>query len=286
VQNVTSTSRLEKAGQADRTAKTKKESSGTDGNFSKMLEDQLSLLGKEKVSEEELFSAVARERVFTLKGKDAAKEYDKLIDKGRPTARSYETLTKNILNQLVSSKKLSSDEANKVYSQSFAAAQLDHRTGLLFDGEGDTKAVETTAKAIEKAKAAIDAMNSGGSTQNRDRNEVENIAVTTVTRLRRDGQMDGRGGFKYTAFSNDDGNMVVKAPGALTGNIERVEVRDSSGRVLDTAKSSLSAASNKNEQARFKKSGSEYPSTISINFVLKTGGIEAFMINDSSLEWD
>jgi polyhydroxyalkanoate synthesis regulator phasin len=253
--------------------------------FSKMLQSSLSGLGKERVSEEELFSAVIRERIATLKGEGEAEEYDKLMAAGLGSMSSYEDMAKAAVSQLVADEELSEEEAGLIYSQSFAAAQLDHRAEALFDDRGNTKATDTLDSAIARAKAFIDGLEGKEEPlPSRDRNEVPDTGASTIVRPAGN-RVDGQGGFRYIAFSDQDGNVFVKAPSILTGLIDRIELRDANGTLLESAEPEETDGSS-NVQARFKKSGSEYPSPLKVDFVLKSEGVETYIIPDSSLEWD
>jgi hypothetical protein len=259
-------------------------------DFEKRLGEFLGKTGKSEVNEEELFAAVASERVRSLKGKGASKRFDSIMNdtiKGSQGGDiNYETLTKFSLNQLVGAGKISHDDANIIYSQAFAAAQLDFNENALYGERGNARAVADVSSAIAKAQSVVEEIKS----KQRDlliRDRFEPEAAEQQSSARRGGGVgfDGAGGFLFKPFSDIDGNMLVLAPKELNGWIDRVEIKDRSGRILDTARSRGVGYSGR-EYIRFNKSGSEYPREITVDIVLNSGGVRSYYIPDSSLEWD
>lgn len=259
---------------------------GTQTEFEKMLTNCLSPIGKDRVSEEALFSGVARERVFHFRGKKAAAAYEGYLKDAKNDAGStlsYEECTKQALNKLVARNKLTKDEADQIYSQSFAASQLDGKTDALYDDLGKTQATAEMSAAISKAEAAIARFDAGNTPKMRSLDETPDSGGTKS--IGRNGTVDGAGNFLYKPFSDIDGNILVLAPKWMSGNLERVDLTDQHGRVLESAKSTGIGFSLR-EYIRFKRSGSEYQSPLTIDFVLKTGGTESYTVSDSSLTWD
>lgn len=272
------------------TKTTRKQSIVTD--FADMLAATLSSLGKKRVSEEELFSAICRERVAHYKGDKSADKFDEYFSEAqaKPVPSGYvpshESSAKEALQQLIISKKLSADEANMIYSQSFAAAQIDNKADALYDDIGSTQATADLDTAIAKAQSVIAGYDNQSSTAPaRNVNETADPGNVSPSKVGSNGSVDGAGGFFYKAFSDIDGNVLVIAPESMAGNVERVDLKDQNGRVVDSAHSTGIGFS-KRDYIRFKKSGSEYPMKLTIDIVMKTGGTETYQIPDSSLSWE
>ena len=138
-----------------------------ESSFDDLLTSLLKPNSQGNVSEEALFGAVAGERVQTLIGADAAQKYKdafakELINFTHGGYVAYESATKAALKDLKADGTLTSEQTDKIYTESFNAAQLDENTAALWDdvgGNGDpTVAVKTTAEAIASAKVKISAM--------------------------------------------------------------------------------------------------------------------------------
>jgi len=257
-----------------------------------MLHSSLSGSGNNTVSEEELFSAVVRERIHFTRGDGSAESFDSALKEALavPPAPgrvfSYEDAAKSALEKLKGTQELTADEATAIYSQSFAAAQLDGNSNALFDALGETAAVSSMDAAIAKAHSVISTYDAGlAMAPARDLSETPSTGQITPNRPGSNDSIDGSRGFLYKAFSDIDGNALVIAPASMNGNVERVEIKDASGRLVETAMSGSMGWTNR-EYFRFQRSGSEYPKDIFVNFVLKSGGTESYKIPDSSLTWD
>lgn len=259
-------------------------------DFEKRLGEFLGKTGKSEVNEEELFAAVASERVRALKGKKASKHFDKIMNQTiegfQGSDLNFEQLTKFSLNQLVGARRISHDDANIIYSQAFAAAQLDFNENALYGERGNARAVAEVSSAIAKAQTVVEEVKNGQrDLLIRDRFEPEAAEQQSSIKRGGSGNFDGAGGFLFKPFSDVDGNMLILAPKELNGWIDRVEIKDRNGRLLDTAQTSGVGHSGR-EYIKFRKSGSEYPEQITVDIVLNSGGVRSYYIPDSSLEWD
>lgn len=119
-------------------------------------------------SEEELFAALSQEQVRSAKGDEAAQKYQEAFLKHAAAMKKgdgfvpAEDCAKAALKDLRSSGVLSSEEADKIYSEAFAAAQLDDNAEALFDsrgGAGDTTiAMAELEAALLGARVKLDEM--------------------------------------------------------------------------------------------------------------------------------
>lgn len=141
-----------------------------DDEFSSMMEAIISPNASNQVSEEALFAALTVERVKSLKGEETASRYQELLSltESNMMVGSYiphEDAARMALRDFRDGGSLSREEADKVHSEAFGAAQLDDNDSALYDdigGAGDpTFAALDKAEAISLAKIKLDQYSSG-----------------------------------------------------------------------------------------------------------------------------
>ena len=219
--------------------------------FSTFMRKALNAETKTQISEEELFSAIIEQRLFT-KGADLSEAFRKSRDEFSSSLRKpdgfipSEEVALRSLEKICRDGVISEKDAEKISGEAFAAAQLDGDTTTLYDSRGGpqdaTIAVAATNEAIAKAKSAIEivtkdaskvtprpisslATGTPGITPLADESSSippnDNSASSNVSGGRK---LDGAGGFLWKPVSESDGKLAVLLPEELAGNISKVEV--------------------------------------------------------------
>ena len=291
-----------------------------ESDFEKLLKGLVKVNQENKVSEEALFAGVVRERVSKLKGEDVAKEYDTLLDKAKGAATrgdfvAMEEATKSALKELRSQSKLSAEEADQVYSESFAASQLDGNVEALFDdrgGVGDsTIAVDTMEAALLAARTMVEKFDSkeqqaskrsldeaaagkgsassgisiasllGSSTSaGADASAVADSTTPQGTTV------DGPNGFLFKPIAESNGNLAVLAPEALKGLVDSVVLKDLAGNELDRGNSTGYGDAGTREKFSFSKPGGNYPKDLTVEIHMQDGSVKTYTIPDPSKRYD
>jgi hypothetical protein len=283
-------------------------------DFSKFFEDILGKKSSKEVSEEELFSLSVKKQLTDLKGDSVAKEYQSLLDasKTRSDGRmQYETGAKTALAGLVSSGKLTGAEADKIFSQSFTASQLDSQTDSLWDDTGSatdpTKAVMAADLAITKISAAladiangklsvksmglsssptaVGASSSGTSSSSSSSNGSKPIGSETVIAVNGN-TIDGEGGFLFKPVSINEGKVAILMPTQWKNNIDTVWLLDKEGKQLDVGYSTGYGETGERQKFRFNQPGSEYPKDIQVKIKFNDGSFKTLNIADPSKRYD
>lgn len=299
---------------------------GLGGDFEGVLKKLLTPNSENQTNEEELFAAVAEQRILSLKGDEAAASFHSALvgkldsNRGANGASSYEDATRAALSQLVSDGVLESTEAQRIHAESFMAAQLDDNTETLFDGRGGandpTVALDTMESALFKAQKMIEQIETGeidpgllslnqpsslalaaGATLNRkestqegdsdlaiDSNPIEQTDSTTEV-IPDGNTVDGAEGFLFKPSSESDGNLVVLLQAQMTGEVSQVLLKDKDGNELEVG-NYADVGNGGREHYRFSKPGSEYPSDLTVEVVLKDGNSQSYSIPDPSLRYD
>ena len=139
--NVDNTKKIQPDTTVTSTPKTETKSSGNGSSFEAFFKSKFNESAT-SISEEALFASIVEERIQTLKGAEAASKYTSEFSTAQmAVARpdgvfSREEAAKMALTALRSGGVLTSQEADKIYSESFTAAQLDGNTDLLYDDRG------------------------------------------------------------------------------------------------------------------------------------------------------
>ncbi len=267
-----------------------------------------------KVSEEELFAAVATERIRALKGEDNANNFQELLTKHKgklQKADGYvpmEQATIDALKEFRDGGSLSAEEADQIYSESFSAAQLDSNTTALYDGRGGandpTIAVAALESALLSARTFVEKVAAGESTSTtmsldaaKPTGSVAGAATSGMLSPdlssgdeHFDPQgttFDGANGFLFKPESNNQGSLAILPPEAWTYHISSVLLKDSQGSVIEEGTQMLDGAvETGREKWSFSKPGGDYPSDITVEVTLQDGSKKTFSIPDPSLRYD
>ncbi len=300
---------------ADPVAKKALTIKGILGEFDKLLKATLAPDKSNKVSEEELFAAVIRERLEALKGKDTAEQFTAALNaesaklQGPDGFIPMEQAAINALKKLVTDKSLSEDEGSQVYSEAFAAAQLDDNKNALFDsrgGPGDpTMAMATLDIALKQARGFIESFVSDPSTltlksladakaNGKAGFSAANGAlggesgVASFDAFTPNGTaVDGPEGFLFKPITNNEGKLAVLLGQNLTGNISSVRIKDSLNTILEEGKlQSAGIKETGREKWNFSKQGGKYPKDITVEVTLSSGEVQRYKIPDPSKRYD
>jgi hypothetical protein len=96
---------------------------------------------------------------------------------------------------------------------------------------------------------------------------------------------DGPSGFLWKPASDSDGKLVVLTPEGLTGKIESVVLKDESGRVIESGRSS-GVANGDREHFRFRRAGGDYPPNVTVEIRMENGEIKRYRVEDPSRRVD
>ena len=299
------------------------ESTGTSaGNstFAAFLQPLLAPDQANQVSEEELFAGVVEQRLKDLKGDEVAQKYHEALEREKTALRKsdgfipYEEAAKNALKSLRSDETLTSEEADKVYSEAFAASQLDGNTEALWDnrgGPGDaTMAMEAIQAAILRAETYVGtladgsaaavirsldetaagkvgtAVSAGGASVGSSSGSGGSSSLPESTTSPSGSVMDGADGFLFKPISNNESRLAVLLPGSFKGLVADVLLKDSAGNVLDTGRSTGYGDTGEREKFAFSKQGGEYPQNITVEVQLIDGTTRVYEIPDPSQRYD
>ena len=269
-------------------------------SFESFMRQALTLEVENTVNEEELFSGLVKERVRNLKGDDDYAKFQSILDSKSESMRRadgyvpWEDVAKGALKEAVSQKLISEDEAVKIYSESFSAAQLDSNENALYDGrggDGDTTiATLDYEAALALALGRFEKFDSGEQAAvTRDLNEPSNGtsgSVSSPESVAVPGkEVDGADGFLFKPVSDSDGKVAVLLPSSLTGTIEKVVFETINGEVLEEGRYS-GVGNGGREHYRFSKTGAEYESNLVVNVFMKDGTNKTYEISDPSKRYD
>ena len=281
------------------------DSSGKTGDFDGILRALLAPDAENKVSEEALFASVAGERVTKLKGQAAGDKYKEMLALEQGQLRSadfvpLEQAAKSVLRKMRDAGDLTKEEADKIYSESFAAAQLDDNKAALWDSKGGasdpTMAVSLIEAALASAKKMVEALDSGTETAEARSVDEEaagkgatpslalNHSATPEATVAVGEKLDGPGGFLWKPLSTH-GTLAILLPTDLAGQVEKVVIKDSAGIELDSQDKD-SGAHEGREVYRYSKKGSEYGKDVTVEVKLKDGSTKTYSIPDPAKRYD
>lgn len=256
--------------------------------FDKTLKAVLGQDPAKKVSEEDLFSALVLERFEKTKGTEGAAKFKELVAAKSNAMRKgdgyvpVEDATKAAIIEARQAGLVSKEEADKIYSQAFAAAQLDDNKGALFDSRGDandaTIAVASIEQALASSRVLLEKFDSGAEAPTlRSVDEASNGKGAVLIPGAPTGADQG---FLYKPTSESDGKLVVLLPSRLSGLVAGVQLFDPAGKLLDSGRYSGNGNGGR-EHFRFSKSGGSYPDGVRVEVSLTTGEKLRYVINDS-----
>lgn len=259
------------------------------------------------ISEEELFADIVKREVKRTKTSDEFTTFETLVanhvkERTRDDGFiNWEKVGKGALRGAVKKELLTREEAQQIYSRSFAAAQLDSDSDTLLDSIGSSKATMQSDQALNKSQVTLEKLIAGTQTLTiRDLKErsdsktsayEEEVAggstgVRSADTLTPNGtSFDGGTGFLFKPVSDTQGKLVVLTPEQLTGKVAGISLFDSSGKLVE--KGLFSGVGNgEREHFRFTKAGSSYPDGLTVQVALKGGGSKSWYIPDPSLRYD
>ena len=147
-----------------------KNSSTTNSSFYTMLSGFLKTDSDGRINEEQLYSALLNQRMFSKKGEYAATAYQKLFETNKNALKRsdgyipVEKAASSSIKQMVQSGVLTENEAISINAQAFKAAQLDGDTNYIYDSRGSTVAVALIESALNSAEERINSYDSGKAT--------------------------------------------------------------------------------------------------------------------------
>lgn len=255
------------------------------------LEDLLAPDAEGQINEEELFLALVLDRLSSLVGPEVAQAFREAVEAGiLAETRAdgyvpYEQVALDALGGLVEQGLLSEADGDRVYSQAFAAAQLDDRTDSLFDGRGGpgdpTVATASYNAALAGAREVLSAFDSGRAAPERSLAE----ARATGTAPRGGSASGAGGGFLFKPASESDGKLVVLLPPRYTGEVEGVILRGPDGRELESG-DARGVANGEREHYRFDRPGGAYPDGLTVEVQLRGGRTVSYEIAETSRRFE
>lgn len=276
-------------------------------NFAEILAGIAGGESAAEVSEEELFAALVQERVAAVKGDETAVQFKQALDTASLTPTRYaghiawEDAATSALQSMVSSDALTVDEANKIYSEAFDAAQLDANTDMVWDNMGGANdpsiAVDTMDAALTAARLKITSFADGTAAATERSFFFENdagLVGTDPADLPAPGdvaepqgtQFDGSGGFLFKPISANQGRLAVLLPPSLKYLVDSVVLKDESGNELDRGTSYGYGDTGEREKFSFSKKGGEYPPNLTVEVALMDGTSRLWKIPDPSKRYD
>ena len=263
--------------------KTDAKSDAKPSEFESLLRTFVSPEKANEVNEEELFSGLVQERVKTLKGDDGATKFKELLD-GKVQANqgylSWEEVTKSALKEAQASGLLTEEETKKIYSEAFAAAQLDSNADALYDGRGSesdaTIALMEFAQALTAARdkiAKFDSKEETAALRELDEASAGKLGAAS-------GAAGSDSGFLFKPESDSDGNLAVLLPPSLTGNIAKLVLKDGDTELEEGRDGGV--GNGDRQHYRFSKPGGDYPAGLIVEATLLDGTIKTWTIEDTS----
>lgn len=281
--------------------------------------------GENNVNEEELFAALVQERIYSLKGQEVGDQFKAVFDKNKAQntgANGYcffEKAARDSLKEFQASGNLTLDEANKVHSEAFEAAQLDDNHTALFDSYGGandpTMAVAKMEAALISAQAMIQKIATGAIAAPDHALNAEYPALGTIP-LRSDGvavlggagtggdpkigskvktevtprrfKIDGNEGMLWKPFAEHTGKLIMMLPPTYTGQVASITIRNSeTGNKLDAGRYfSVGAGPTGREKWIFKKAGDKYPDNLNVQIKFKDGNVQTLHIAKPGKRYD
>ena len=243
-----------------------------------------------KVNEEDLFSAIVQERVKSAKGDDSFKKFQETLTQTKDSMKRpdgsvpVEDATKAALIKAREAGLITKEEADKIYSEAFAAAQLDDNKEILYDGRGGgsdpTIAVAAMEQALLLSGGMIEKFNDGSL-----KATIRSVEETNDSKMAmvpgQHSESGGSGGFLYKPVSDNTGKLVVLMPSKLAGMISGVKIYDPAGNILESGRYTGNGNGGR-DHYRFKKTGAAYPDGLVVEATLTTGDTVRYRIGETS----
>lgn len=274
-------------------------------DFEKFIKANLTPDSSQKVSEEDLFASLIPQRISKLKGEETAKKFsDEMALQSESLKKAdgfipFEEAAKSSLKNLVTNNTLTKEEADSIYSECFAAAQLDSNADALFDnrgGAGDpTIAVESIETALIALKLKIDAIDAGTDdvvSRSLDETSASGSSSSLVTAslgnddISPEGtKVDGDGGFLFKPQAGNGKLAILASEGDM---IESVTLKDVDGNTIEEGRftSFGDDPSLKRAKFEFNSPGGSYSDNLTVAILMKNGTVRNYHIPDPSKRYD
>ena len=258
--------------------------------FSTFLKGVLTPDAAHKVSEEELFSAIVQERIKNSKGDETLTKFQETLTQTKDSMRKpdgfvpAEEATKAAIIKAREAGMLSKEEADKIYSEAFAAAQLDDNKEILYDGRGGgndpTIAVALLEQALMSSNGLVEKFNDGSLTAT-----IRSVEESSNGKMLTDGsahsESGGSVGFLFKPQADTNGKLVVLMPSKLAGMISSVSLYDPAGQLLEKGRHTGNGNGGR-DHYRFRQSGGSYPDGLLVEATLSTGDKVIYRIRETS----
>lgn len=241
------------------------------------------------VSEEDVFAALVQERIKKTKGDEVLKKFQELLATTQNEMKKgdgfipMEDAAKAALIKAREAGILTKEETDLIYSQSFAAAQLDDNKDVLFDNRGGgsdpTIAVADIAAAITASRTLIEKFDSGA--EKAVVRSVDEASTGKSAGMGSSGGAGGASGFLYKPVSDTTGKLVILTPSKLAGLIQGVKLYDPAGKLLESGRYTGNGNGGR-DHFRFTKPGSSYPDGMVVEVTLNTQDKVRYVINETS----
>lgn len=266
------------------------------GDFDATLKALLSPDKSNKVSEEELFSALVQERLKKTKGESTLSEFNTLFESAKKRLQKpdgfvpLEDATKEALKGLRDTQKISKEEADSIFSQAFAGAQLDQNKDALYDNRGGpndpTMAVAEMEQALLLSGALIGKFDAGTEAAPvRSLATPSNSSASIGTGVPGSGVINGSeasgAGFLFKPVSESDGKLVVLLPPRLAGLVSGLALVGPNGEVIETGRYTGNGNGGR-DHYRFSRSGGQYSDGVMVQATLATGELVRYTIRETS----
>jgi hypothetical protein len=258
--------------------------------FSTFLKGVLTPDAANKVSEEELFSAIVQERIKNSKGDETLTKFQETLTQTKDSMRKpdgfvpAEEATKAAIIKAREAGMLSKEEADKIYSEAFAAAQLDDNKEILYDGRGGsndpTIAVALLDQALLSSTGMVEKFNDGSLTAT-SRSVEEASTGKMVVDGGAHSESGGSSGFLFKPIADTNGKLVVLMPSKLAGMINSVKLYDPAGNLLENGNHTGNGNGGR-DHYRFTRSGGNYPDGLFVEATLTTGDKVMYRIPETS----
>jgi hypothetical protein len=260
------------------------------GSFQATLNEMLSPDSKGQVNEEQLFAALIKERLTSMKGTEAAQEFETRYqaqqkELQRPDGYiSLEDSARGALESMSDDKILTLEEAETIHGQAFQAAQFDENKNALYDSLGTTMAVTMVEMAIQSAESAITQFDEGTTSADRLAFDMEDMAVQSMppqpgSVSPADGTYSD--GLIWKPTSDTNGDVAIILEPDLKDKIDSVTLRDSNGNILEE-KSVVRVDDRGRSILFFNQPGHEYPEDMTVQVSLKDGDAIQYLVANPS----
>jgi len=271
--------------------KASKETKGDQGDFNTTLKALLTPDKGNKVSEEELFAALMQERIKKTKGESALTEFKTIFDSAKKRLQKpggfvpVEDAAKAALKEFRDAQKISKEEADKIYSEAFAGAQLDQNKDALYDNRGGpndpTMAVAEMEQALLLSGALVGKIDAGTEKVTaRSLDEPSNAAAVGASGSHSSEAVSGTG-FLFKPVSDSDGRLAVLMPPRLAGLVQSVSLVGPNGEVIETGRYAGNGNGGR-DHYRFTRAGGQYADGIIVQATLATGELVRYTIRETS----